>query len=177
MGKTMKLVALIGKGGSVFKAAMKELADEIELYSIIVYNDRFKPDTEEMIRKTYCIPMDAFFFETLNNFLKPVKNKIFVFSWFDRVIPGWFLKEGYEIYNQHPSLLPAFKGLNAWEQALKANVKVTGTTIHRVAEEVDSGEIVTQDPLRIDGQYPHENRQLLFELQVRQFVDFARGMK
>ena len=48
------------------------------------------------------------------------------------------------ILNIHPSLLPAFKGLNAIEQALVAGVKITVCTVHLVETEVDSGPILMQ---------------------------------
>jgi phosphoribosylglycinamide formyltransferase-1 len=48
------------------------------------------------------------------------------------------------ILNIHPSLLPAFPGVNAVEQALRAGVKVSGVTVHFVDEQVDHGPIVAQ---------------------------------
>lgn len=56
------------------------------------------------------------------------------------------------ILNIHPSLLPAFPGLNAQEQALRHGVKVSGCTVHFVNEYVDAGPIVAQTcvPVLID---------------------------
>lgn len=48
------------------------------------------------------------------------------------------------ILNIHPSLLPAFPGLDAQEQALEHGVKITGCTVHLVDEGLDSGPIVVQ---------------------------------
>jgi phosphoribosylglycinamide formyltransferase-1 len=56
----------------------------------------------------------------------------FIARWPDRII------------NIHPSLLPAFRGLHAHEQALAAGVKLAGCTVHIVRPEVDSGPIIAQ---------------------------------
>jgi phosphoribosylglycinamide formyltransferase-1 len=48
------------------------------------------------------------------------------------------------IVNIHPALLPAFPGLESWEQALNHGAKVTGCTVHFVNEGVDAGPIILQ---------------------------------
>jgi len=50
----------------------------------------------------------------------------------------------HRILNIHPSLLPAFPGLEAQEQAFAYGVKVSGCTVHFVDEELDHGTIVVQ---------------------------------
>ncbi|HVL66638.1 MAG TPA: phosphoribosylglycinamide formyltransferase [Vicinamibacterales bacterium] len=53
------------------------------------------------------------------------------------------------ILNIHPSLLPAFPGVNAQAQALAYGVKVTGVTVHFVTPELDAGPIVLQTPVEV----------------------------
>jgi phosphoribosylglycinamide formyltransferase-1 len=69
---------------------------------------------------------------------------------FMRVLKGEFLRafEG-RIINIHPSLLPAFSGLEAWKQALDHGVKVTGCTVHFVDAGVDSGPIIGQQTVMV----------------------------
>lgn len=62
-----------------------------------------------------------------------------------RLLSPWFVRQfPQRILNIHPSLLPAFAGLEAQEQAFAYGVKVSGCTVHFVDEELDHGPIIVQ---------------------------------
>jgi len=62
-----------------------------------------------------------------------------------RILSGHFIREFHQrILNIHPSLLPAFPGLDAQHQALEHGVKFSGCTVHFVEEGLDSGPIIYQ---------------------------------
>lgn len=56
----------------------------------------------------------------------------------------------YGAVNIHPSLLPKYKGLNPWEALHLSGETRTGVTIHRITDEVDSGEILAQQSFDIN---------------------------
>ena len=62
-----------------------------------------------------------------------------------RLLSPWFVQQfPHRILNIHPSLLPAFPGLEAQQQAFAYGVRVTGCTVHFVDEELDHGAIIVQ---------------------------------
>ena len=64
---------------------------------------------------------------------------------FMRILKGDFLRAfEQKVINIHPSLLPAFPGLEAWSQAFNYGVKVTGCTVHLVDHGIDTGRILAQ---------------------------------
>jgi phosphoribosylglycinamide formyltransferase-1 len=64
---------------------------------------------------------------------------------FMRLLSATFIRQyPNAILNIHPSLLPAFPGLDAQHQALEHGVRITGCTVHFVDEDLDSGPIVLQ---------------------------------
>ncbi len=59
------------------------------------------------------------------------------------------------ILNIHPSLLPAFPGMEAWRQALEYGARITGCTVHFVDAGMDTGPIILQHAVRVlDGDTP-----------------------
>jgi phosphoribosylglycinamide formyltransferase-1 len=62
-----------------------------------------------------------------------------------RLLSGYFIEAyRHRILNIHPSLLPAFPGLDAHKQVLEHGVKWTGCTVHLVDETLDGGPIIAQ---------------------------------
>ena len=73
-----------------------------------------------------------------------------VLAGFMRILKGEFLRAFADrVINIHPSLLPAFPGLEAWKQALDYGVKVTGCTVHFVDQGIDSGPIIGQETVPV----------------------------
>lgn len=67
-----------------------------------------------------------------------------------RLLSPWFVQQfPQKILNIHPSLLPAFPGLEAQEQAFAYGVKVSGCTVHFVDEELDHGAIIVQKTVQV----------------------------
>ncbi len=99
---------------------------------------------------TRCLPHTEFssreaFDESLIGVLREAGANWIVLAGFMRMLTPSFLQafQG-RVLNIHPSLLPAFPGTRAQEQALHYGVKVTGCTVHFVDEGVDTGPIIAQ---------------------------------
>ncbi len=84
--------------------------------------------------------------ETLEN----AEVDLVVLAGFMRILKGEFLRVfENRVVNIHPSLLPAFPGLEAWKQALEYGVKFTGCTVHFVDPGIDTGPIIAQQTIPI----------------------------
>jgi phosphoribosylglycinamide formyltransferase-1 len=67
-----------------------------------------------------------------------------------RLLSPWFVQQfPNRILNIHPSLLPAFPGLDAQKQALEYGVKVSGCTVHFVDSDLDHGAIILQKTVTV----------------------------
>jgi phosphoribosylglycinamide formyltransferase 1 len=82
--------------------------------------------------------------------LKEHKVDLVCLAGYMRLLSPWFVQQfPQRILNIHPSLLPAFPGLEAQQQAFAYGVKVTGCTVHFVDEELDHGAIVVQKAVTV----------------------------
>jgi phosphoribosylglycinamide formyltransferase-1 len=82
----------------------------------------------------------------LGDWLESRGAELVVLAGFMEILSAEFIRRfSGRIVNVHPSLLPAFAGIRAIEQAVDYGVKVMGVTVHFVDEGVDSGPIILQE--------------------------------
>jgi phosphoribosylglycinamide formyltransferase-1 len=114
--------------------------------------------------------------------LRADRIDVVVMAGFGTVLGG-ALQDAYagRILNTHPSLLPAFPGWHAVEEALAYGVKVTGCTVHLVTLEVDAGPILAQEvvPVLPDDTVEELHERIkaterrLYPRTIREFVEGA----
>ena len=78
--------------------------------------------------------------------------------------------------NLHPSLLPAFPGKDAIEQAMKCGVKVYGATIHYVDATLDGGRIISQQAIHYDGNSIDEITALIHQIEHQLYIDTIKKL-
>ena len=92
-----------------------------------------------------------------------------------RLLSPWFVQQfPRRILNIHPSLLPAFPGLEAQEQAFAYGVKVSGCTVHFVDEELDHGAIVAQKAVAVvEGD---DERSLAARILEQEYIAYTEAI-
>lgn len=149
------IAVLVSGNGSNLQALIDAThSDKLDANIVLVLSNKASAFALERAKsaniETVCLPHKAF--ETREAFDAQVVAELrkrdvqwVVFAGFMRLITNVLL-DAYpnRILNLHPSLLPAFPGTNAIEQALSYGVKVTGCTVHLVTAEMDAGPIVDQ---------------------------------
>ena len=90
------------------------------------------------------------FEKSLSNYLLKKRVNLICLAGFMKVLSKDFVKKwNNKIINIHPSLLPAFKGLNTHERAIRKRVKFSGCTVHFVDKNIDSGKIIDQEVVKV----------------------------
>ena len=87
---------------------------------------------------------------TMANWLQEQGVRLVVCAGYMHLLTGGFLDRfPGRIVNVHPSLLPAFPGARAIDDALAAGVETTGVTVHLVDEGLDTGPVIRQEPVPV----------------------------
>jgi phosphoribosylglycinamide formyltransferase-1 len=116
-----------------------QIANDANIPALLVERSDFKPSfdrvayTHEVVDALHAHDVDLVAIAGFGTIL----SKPFIDAYSGRAV------------NTHPALLPAFKGWHAVRDALEYGVKVTGTTVHLVTEDVDSGPILAQQAVPV----------------------------
>ena len=152
---TFKLAVLVSGRGSNLQAIIDSIErEELDAYiSIVISNTRdaiaLKRAEEHGIKAIFIDPakhLDSKEYDkALTDKLKEYSIDLICLAGYMRIL-GREVIQTFEkkIINIHPSLLPAFPGLNAQKQAIEHGVKFSGCTVHFVDLGVDSGPIILQ---------------------------------
>ena len=154
MAKTHRLgILLSGRGSNFMAIADNVAAGEIPAeIAVVISNRPNAPGLEEATRRgldTRLIPSKGLEREQYDRMvveaLKEKQVDLVCLAGFMRLLSAYFVSQfPSRILNIHPSLLPAFPGLEAQHQALEHGVKITGCTVHFVDENLDAGPIIVQ---------------------------------
>jgi len=157
----MKQIAVLASGQGTNLEAILEAAERGEITGQIslVISDRAEAPAlgraeSRGIRAVYFNPREYAGREkydlALINELREAQVDLVVLAGYMRLLTAQFVAAfSLRIMNIHPSLLPAFPGLDGVEQALDYGVKVTGCTVHFVDEGLDSGPVILQEAVPV----------------------------
>ena len=158
----MRLGVLISGRGSNFEAISSSIATrKLDAEIAVVISNRANAGGLEIARERG-IPMRVIasagidreaYDKLLVEELRTHQVDLVCLAGFMRLLSAGFVRAfPNRVLNIHPSLLPAFPGLDAQRQALEYGVKITGCTVHLVDEFLDSGPILVQSAVPVlDG--------------------------
>ncbi len=149
-----KLGVLVSGRGSNFEAIAANIAaGKLNAEIAVVISNRPQARGLEIAREraipAVCIPSKGLDREVYDRMLieelRCREVDLICLAGFMRLLSAAFVREfPLRVLNIHPSLLPAFPGLEAQHQALEHGVKISGCTVHFVDEHLDHGPIILQ---------------------------------
>jgi len=156
-------LGILGSGkGSNFAAILREIqSGELPAEAVIVISDvpgagilKLASDagipTHVLNEPRYKSRLSPEVEEELVRVLREAQVDLVVLAGYMRVVKAPLLDAfPRRVINIHPSLLPNFRGLEAWKQALEARAEKTGCTVHYVDSGVDTGEILAQSEVPV----------------------------
>jgi phosphoribosylglycinamide formyltransferase 1 len=148
----LPIVALISGRGSNLKAIIEAQLPLVEIRAVISnrpeapglrYAEEAGISTEVLDHTQFKSRLE--FDTALQACIDHYQPKLVVLAGFMRILSSQFVAyyQG-RLFNIHPSLLPAFKGLHTHKRALEAGVKEHGVSVHFVTEDLDSGPVIIQ---------------------------------
>jgi phosphoribosylglycinamide formyltransferase-1 len=146
-------ILLSGRGSNFEAIADNIAAGRLDADIAAVISNRPEARGLEVARRrglhAVCIPSKGLDREVYDRMLaeelRRCRVDLICLAGFMRLLSAWFVREfPFQILNIHPSLLPAFPGLDAQAQALEHGVKISGCTVHFVDEYLDHGPIIIQ---------------------------------
>lgn len=152
-------ILLSGRGSNFEAIARAVVRGRIEADIAAVISNRPEARGLDVARSmglnAICLPSKGLDRETYDAHLAAELRRhrvdLICLAGFMRLLSPWFIREfPGRILNIHPSLLPAFPGLDAQAQALAYGVKITGCTVHFVDEDLDAGPIVMQAAVPVE---------------------------
>ncbi|MEC9381772.1 MAG: phosphoribosylglycinamide formyltransferase [Thermodesulfobacteriota bacterium] len=157
MSKIFKIAVFSSGSGTNFEAIVKAKIPNVEV-SLLFCN----VEGAKVLERAKKLSIDSILlshkgFESRKDFEKEIIKKInnlnldlIVLAGFKRILSPFFIQQ-YEkkVINLHPSLLPAFTGLNAPKQALDYGARFAGCTVHFVDDGIDTGPIILQGVVEV----------------------------
>ena len=156
-------IAVLGSGkGSNFRSILNAiLAGQLNARPVLAVSDapgagiltlaeNLGVPTELILEPKYRTRLSEDVERSLVNTLKVSGAELIVLAGYFRVVKEPLLEAfPRRIINIHPSLLPAFPGLEAWRQAIDAGVTTTGCTVHFVDSGIDTGEVIARSEVSV----------------------------
>jgi phosphoribosylglycinamide formyltransferase-1 len=181
----VRLGILISGRGSNFEAIANQIArTKLDAEIAVVISNRANAPGLEIARERG-IPMRVIasagreretYDKLLIEELKTHEVELVCLAGFMRLLSAGFIRAFPDrVLNIHPSLLPAFPGLDAQRQALEYGARITGCTVHFVDEFLDSGPIVIQTAVPILDTDTIES--LSARILVQEHVIYARAIQ
>lgn len=184
MGKIKRAVFLASGRGSNFTASVEYIRKKklkLDLVALVTDN----PEAKALgVAKSFGIPTKVIPYATYaqktdyhKDLLLEVENlkpDLIVACGYMRILKSEFVRRFQnQIINVHPSLLPAFPGLDSQKQALDYGVKVAGCTVHFVEEGVDTGPIILQKAIAIAPEWTEKELSLAILVEEHKILPLA----
>jgi phosphoribosylglycinamide formyltransferase 1 len=188
-GKPVKrrvAILISGRGSNMAALIRAAMAEDFPAEIAVVISNRANAGGLEKARAsgipTVTIESKPFgkdraaFEAVLQSALEQHRIDLICLGGFMRLFTGEFVQRWYgRMLNIHPSLLPAFPGLDPHGQALSAGVKISGATVHFVIPETDAGPILMQGAVAVrDDDTPDTLAARILEIEHRIYPDALR---